>query len=261
MIRPAACLLAISALILSIGGCTSVPRDVVTTVPAANYAQTFEAAKATLREYRFVIERVDARAGVITTQAKGTAGLITPWDKEQTTTRQELEELINQEVRTVRVEFIPVGTPEKDPVISARKATLTPADQANADLIDLRDLGQDLQCRVIVAVDRLHRPGRLLSTKTIRGTRNYEDPDLNRRSIAPLSSESLGRDENLEKRLTDEIQKRAQNVSAIPASSASPAPAPSPAPASSAPAQLSPAPAGTQSGFEPLRIEPAGESR
>jgi hypothetical protein len=261
MIRPVVSLSIVSALLVSIGGCASAPRDVVTTVPAANYAQTFEAAKATLRDYRFVIERVDARAGVITTQAKGTAGLITPWDKEQTTTRQELEELINQEVRTVRVEFIPLGTPERDPVINARKATLTPADQANADLIDLRDLGQDLQCRVVVAVDRLHRPGRLLSTKTIRGTRNYEDPDLNQRGIAPLSAESLGRDENLEKRLTAEIQKRAQNVSEIPATSASPAPVASPAPASSAPVQSSPASVGTQPGFEPLRIEPAGGSR
>lgn len=248
---------------LMVGGCASVPQDVSTSVPASNYAQTFEAAKATLRDYRFVIERVDARAGIITTRTKPTAGLITPWDKEQSTTRQELEELINQEVRTVRIEFVPVGAPENDPVINPRKATLTPADQAGGDLIDLRNLGQDLQCRVIVAVDRLHRPGRLLSTKTIRGTRNYEDPELNQRGIAPLSSEPLGRDEHLERRLTAEIQKRAQNPSAMgetsPAPAAAPAAAPAvtPAPASNTPTFSPPAAPSGEPGFEPLKVEPA----
>lgn len=261
MIRCAVILGFLTACLL--GGCASVPRDVSSSVPASNYANTFEAAKATLRDYRFVIERVDARAGVITTRAKPTAGLITPWDKEQSTTRQELEELINQEVRTVRVEFVPAGSPDKDPVINARKATLTPADQASGDLVDLRNFGQDMQCRVIVAVDRLHRPGRLLSTKTIRRTQNYEDPELISRGLAPLSSESLGRDEQLEKRLMAEIQKRAQNSSS-PAPAATPSPAPVSTPVQSAPAPASPqtpAPAASEPGFEPLRVEPIGGTR
>ncbi len=256
-----------SLFIIMLGGCASVPQDVSTSVPASNYANTFEAAKATLRDYRFVIERVDARAGVITTRAKPTAGLITPWDKEQSTTKQELEELINQEVRTVRVEFIPSGLPESDPVINARKATLTPADQSAGDLLDLRNASQDLQCRVIVSVDRLHRPGRLLSTKTIRRTQNFEDPELVSRGIAPLSSESLGRDPALESRLLAAIQQRAANpaASSVAPSSSVREPAPQSAtgasPAETTPDSKSAEPVGSEPGFAPPRIEPAEGSR
>lgn len=249
-----------------VAGCASVPRDVVTTVPAANYASTFEAAKATLRDYRFVIERVDARAGVITTRAKPTAGLITPWDKEQSTTRQELEELINQETRTVRIEFVPGSLAQsaagKEPVISARNATLTPADDATGDLVDLRNVNENLECRVIVAVERLHRSGRLLSTKTIRGTRNYEDPELNRRGLAPLSGEALGRDSALEQRLIAAIQQKAQNSSGAaavgPASMSTPSSALTPAAAPVATPQSAPS---GEPGFEPVKVEPVGGNR
>lgn len=265
MIRCVATLFTLTITLL--GGCASVPQDVSSSVPASNYANTFEAAKATLRDYRFVIERVDARAGVITTRAKPTAGLITPWDKEQSTTRQELEELINQEVRTVRVEFVPAGSPESDPVINARKATLTPANEAAGDLIDLRNVGQDLNCRVIVSVDRLHRPGRLLSTKTIRGTRNYEDPELNQRGLAPLSSESLGRDSALESRLLAAIQQRAANAIAPSATPASPTQTeatsqPAIEPNAAQPTPGKPAePVSSEPGFAPPRIEPVGGNR
>jgi hypothetical protein len=273
MIRCVAHLAALATTLLSgvlLCGCASVPQDVSTSIPASNYASTFEAAKATLRDYRFVIERVDARAGVITTRSKPTAGLITPWDKEQSTTRQELEELINQEVRTVRVEFVPVAAQAGEPATSPRKATLTPADEAVGDLIDLRDGSQDLQCRVVVAVERLHRPGRLLSTKTIRGTRNYEDPELNRRGLAPLSAEPLGRDVALEQRLIEAIQKRAMNSSptantstpqSAPNSASTTPPANTPlAPTVPSAATSDAAPSG-EPGFAPPRIEPVEGSR
>lgn len=264
MIRAALRILSTSAFTLlatvMVGGCASVPQDVSTSVPASNYANTFEAAKATLSDYRFVIERVDARAGVITTRAKPTAGLITPWDKEQSSTRQELEELINQDVRTVRVEFVPTAVNAREPATSPRRATLTPADEAVGDLVDLRSGSQDLECRVIVAVERLHRPGRLLSTKTIRGTRNYEDPELIRRGLAPLSAEALGRDPALEKRLIAAIQKRAQNAAA-PVPTAAPVATPvESVPPAPLVAPTAPIPSG-EPGFEPLKVEPVEGSR
>src|SRR5438128_989361 len=79
----------------------------ISTAPAPAYAEAFDTARQTLRDTGFILERVDARAGVITTQPKTTAGLLTPWDREQTSFGQDLEDLFQRHQRIVRVEFEP----------------------------------------------------------------------------------------------------------------------------------------------------------
>ena len=193
---------AILGCLLLLAGCSSAPRVSDTPLETQEYARGFEVVKDVLREYRFELERIDARHGVITTRAKPTAGLITPWDKEQSTPRQELEELVNQELRAVRVEFVPIG------VDSHQRSTLTPADTAEADFNDLRSQQQTLRIVVTVNQLRVHRPGRQLSTKSIRNSTMYADPALSARGLAPMAIEELGRDEKLESRLLAAIEKQ-----------------------------------------------------
>lgn len=188
--------------LLLLAGCNSAPRVSDTPLEIQEYAKGFEVVKNVLREYRFELERIDARHGVITTRPKPSAGLVTPWDKEQSTTRQEAEELINQEMRAVRVEFVPAG------VDSVQRSTLTPANTAEGDLKDLRSEQQPLRIVVTVNQLRVHRPGRQMSTKSIRSSTMYIDPELQRRGLAPMSIEELGRDEMLESRLLAAIEKQ-----------------------------------------------------
>ncbi len=188
--------------LLLLTGCGSAARVSDTPLETQEYAKGFEVVKNVLREYRFELERIDARHGVITTRPKPTAGLVTPWDGEQSTTRQEAEELINQELRAVRVEFVPTG------VDSVQRSTLTPANTAEGDLKDLRSEQQPLRIVVTVNQLRVHRPGRQMSTKSIRSSTMYTDPELQRRGLAPMSIEELGRDEKLESRLLAAIEKQ-----------------------------------------------------
>lgn len=89
---------------LILGGC-SAPRSPEFEVSSGEYAAAFDAAREVLRDYRFQLERVDAAAGVITTQPKNTAGAASPWDREQSTLGQEVEDLLNLQRRVVRVTF------------------------------------------------------------------------------------------------------------------------------------------------------------
>jgi hypothetical protein len=95
-------LMLLAALVL--GGC-SAPGSPEFEVGAGEYDAAFNAAREVLREHRFQLERVDAAAGVITTQPKNTGGAASPWDTEQSTLGQELEDLLNMQKRVVRVTF------------------------------------------------------------------------------------------------------------------------------------------------------------
>jgi len=93
-------------LTVAMGGCRAKGEGSFRVAPG-QYARAFDAAREELRARRFSLERVDAAEGVITTQAKPTAGLATPWDGEQSSARQEVEDWVNQQKRTVRVTFEP----------------------------------------------------------------------------------------------------------------------------------------------------------
>ncbi len=78
---------------------------------AGHYPAVFDAAMRTLDEWRFVPDRIDAARGVITTYPKRTAGLATPWDREQTGLDDEARDLLHQHEREVRISFDPPETP------------------------------------------------------------------------------------------------------------------------------------------------------
>tara|TARA_A100000171_G_scaffold42230_1_gene43455 strand:+ start:4026 stop:4640 length:615 start_codon:yes stop_codon:yes gene_type:complete len=148
---------------------------------AAGDELVFDAARETLMDYRFALDRVDARRGVITTHPKRTAGIATPWDQEQSGIDQEWEDLLNEQRRVVRVEF------DRD-------------EQAQGEPIT--------ELRVLVEVIRTHRPGWRVQTESVRlsnhaRTRNREG------ELEPGSfGEVVGLDHRFAARIAEAINQR-----------------------------------------------------
>ena len=178
MRRPALAPLALLACALAhLAGCaasrTGAPADAATapiagaphdpatfTVPAGRYAHAFDAARDTLRERGYTLERVDARAGVITTRprtepalAGAPAGAGSSW--------------LNAQRSLARVEFSPI--PDSPPA---------PGE-------DLRAADTPLHARVVVVVERLQRPGRRIESTSIQLSTRWREPDWSERGMHP----------------------------------------------------------------------------
>lgn len=177
-------------LALLLAGCASArPEEAVFTVPPGQFAATFAAAKDVLVSYRFELDRVDARSGVLTTRAKPSSGLATPWDAEQSTFLQEWEDLLNRQLRRVRITFEPAEAVDSAPP-------------------DLRLFEGPLVARVEVVIDRRRRPGWRVETSSIRMSSFTRDPALGPRRMSPAYDVPHTRDEALAARLGREIARR-----------------------------------------------------
>ncbi len=129
-----------------------------------------DATRQVLADHRFVIDRVDGRRGVVTTEFKSTQGIASPWDGEQGSLRDESADFVNQHERSIRV------------------------------LIN-----DDGSVDVSVVVQRVHRPGWRIETEsisssthtTVIGTDGRAQP---RRLVTPV-----GIDGQLARRIGEEI--------------------------------------------------------
>lgn len=200
-------LLALAALSLAaVGGCSSVKSANLLTVPAGRYADAFDATREALRDLRFDLERVDARLGVITSRPKPTDGLATPWDIEQSSTSQEIEDLVHQQRRQVRVAFLtprprPDGSPADGPpeLIPLQDAPMP------ANLVDYRG---SVTIRVQVNMIRVERAGWRPSTSSVRGSTFTTDPLLEAAGGAAVYETPAGEDRELASRIIDRVRTR-----------------------------------------------------
>lgn len=198
-VRLLGCLLLAPAVLA--GGCvTQEPPPAEFEVPPGSYAAAFEAAQSSLRDLRFDIDRVDARAGVITTQPKTTGGLGTIWDQEQSTPDQEWEDFVNLHDRRVRVTFEPLGG-EAEPPAGGQATTAAGAG-------DVRAVEGVLICRIEVVVDRTRRPGWQIDPTAIMLSSHSSDPELVRRGMEPSYTEPLAEDRFLAARLARTVERR-----------------------------------------------------
>jgi hypothetical protein len=151
------------------------------------YAATFQAVKDELRAAGFELDRIDARAGVITTRPHVSAGLGTPWIGDETTIGQEFEGLLNRQRRTVRVVFTPSqGEPE------TRDA---------AAPFDARRPGVELRAQVEVRVERVHRLGLRPSSASVRLSSVMDRGDRDGADEEPWTTTVIGDDDLLAARL------------------------------------------------------------
>ena len=204
--------LCLGALALSVavglGGCSSqqqVQQSATVSVP--DYAAAFDAAKTVLREYGFSIDRQDARAGVITTRAKSTGGFATPWDREQSSIGEEVDDAFNRQARLVRVRF----------------GSRAGAAAASVD-VDVRTQTGPLSVTVSVQLLRRERPGWRVESTAINLSSYTSDPALARRGLEPTYDVVVGTDDPLAARLASEIELKA-TAPRPPTVVATPAPA------------------------------------
>lgn len=132
-----------------LAACTAKPQPTVLSFPSDRYADAFQAAKDTLRDFEFELDRVDARSGVITTLPRAWSGAATPWLPYSSTPRDAWEGLVQFEHRSARIEFRPA-----DPTV--------PPD------VDLLEYKGEISSTVSVGVERVYRPGRRVDATGVR---------------------------------------------------------------------------------------------
>jgi hypothetical protein len=161
-----------------------------------HYQAAFDITGKVLRECRFVPDRVDARAGVISTYPKHSAGIAMPWDQEQSSLEDELADLFNHQQRQVRVTFTPVTS---DPLAD---------DPLGAPIPDMRVAQGPIQVDVQVFIERIRRPGKRLNPSKVTLSSYAQDPAMLARGIEPAHVQTIVRDDLLSRRLAETIGAR-----------------------------------------------------
>lgn len=128
------------------------------------YPAAFDAATEVVRRLGFELARIDASAGIVTTNTVSTAGLATPWMRTEADLSQEIESFLLRDQRRVVITFDPgVHVDEGDtPGGVAGGSGVSPA------ALDRRYDDRELVCRVEVKKERLSRPGLRLSPDAVR---------------------------------------------------------------------------------------------
>jgi predicted nucleic acid-binding Zn-ribbon protein len=184
---------------LVLGGCSPAgPR--VFTFEASSYPAVFDAAREEIRGARFELNRVDARNGVISTELKETGGLATPRDFEQQSLGQEWQDLLNDQLREVRVWFRPVG---EEPAREADEV------DPGADLRAMASGGGEIEATVEVILHRRRQPGWQVETESIRRSGKYTTPEFGRRQMYAGSTTPIRRDDDFARELARRIVERA----------------------------------------------------
>lgn len=175
-------------------GCQAAPTATQLRIEPGKYAVAFDAAREVLREYNFTLNRVDGRAGVISTYTKPSAGLASPWDGEQSTPGQEVDDYMNDNQRRVRVTFEPVG----------------PGGGGAGDAVDVRTAAErgETVMRVHATVERIQRPQWRPDTSGVNQYTRALDVDLARRGMEPSYAVPVSEDRLLGARLVEEIRRR-----------------------------------------------------
>ena len=154
-------------------------------VEGVPYTDVFQAAREVLGSYRFGINRVDAARGVLTTHPKRTVGIASPWDQEQSTIGQQLEDFANQQERVVRIEF--------------------DHNQSDADHQQAQGI---VRVRVGVVLSRAHRPNWRIESESIRLSTHARSRDELGRIEPTEFREVLGHDSALATRIAQAIAAR-----------------------------------------------------
>lgn len=152
----------------------------------------FTAALTELRERRFVPERIDAQAGVITTQPKRTGGLVSPWDGEQASLADEFEDTFHYHTRTVRITIAPVAPP----------ADLT------SESRDLFAAKAPTRVEVEAFVARRQTPHMQPQPRVLGLTTQAIDPALSPRGMTGSYDVPLSRDDDLAASIANSIARR-----------------------------------------------------
>ena len=159
-------------------------------IEPGRYAATFDQSRDVLRDLGFILDRVDAQQGVIATMPKGTGGLATPWDQEQSGLGDRAADAVQKHRRVVRIEFAPAGI-----------------EPGSAEVRDLRTDKRPLEAQVSVTVYQINQPGWRLNTQAILESTYTHDPQLDARGMG-VYSVAVRRDDDLARRIAERVRER-----------------------------------------------------
>ncbi len=196
--RLAIVLLAVVVTGLWTGGCAAPGRGEVVIAPG-DYPAAFEAAAEVIRDARFDMDRVDARAGVISSSPRVATGIALPWDMAGSTPERQFEDLLNRHARRIRITFEPVEAMEGTGGAGG-------VGGAAPDLLAAEPM--PLVMRVRVLVEREQRPGWRLDSTAISLSRRAGDPALAQRGMEPGYTVVVREDPDLGERLAERIAER-----------------------------------------------------
>ncbi len=186
--------------IASIAGCASSGPLTVDIPAEANntaYSRAFDAARDTLVARRFELDRIDARAGIITTRAKPTAGIFTPWDREQSGAFSALEDTVHQHQRRVTVTFVPVDAGERPKGVAP----------------DLISYNGPVRANVSVLIERVERPGFRAEVRSPRYSTMSVDEQREKLGEYPSFGAPLSPDDDFAARIAADIRAAVEGLS------------------------------------------------
>jgi hypothetical protein len=156
----------------------SADRDDMMVIPAGRYADAFSIAQDEIRSLGFLLDRVDARQGVISTLPKAAIGLPGPWDQSQSSAVQEFDDMLHRHRRVIRVMFVP-DTGDVD--------SGEPTDPLAASQRDLAADGtsQPVRAQVRAWVIRVQKPGWRPDSTDLLRSGYWWDPALGARGMQP----------------------------------------------------------------------------
>lgn len=170
-----------------LAGCRSAPGPDVyagrTSASLSDYQAAFAGGKDVLREMGFELDRVDARAGIITTRARLGSGLATPW----TVTERPVNDLAHRNRRVARLVFTPADAPSQD---------------------DLRGFAGAIDVECVIEVERVYNPGRRPSPTSVRLGGTWRDRDLPQTEEGTRFARFIDNDEELAGRAIDMLLER-----------------------------------------------------
>jgi len=172
-------------LLMMLGVLAGCRTGTVTSLPVepGGYADAFTGVTEVLRAQGYELERVDARAGIITTRPLASSGVWTPWITSERTARDEIESSLHRQRRLAEVRFL--GTQG-----------------------DFRLTPDPLRLEVRVSVERVYQPGVRVTPASVRLRHVSEDPGLDLPRDEPVFAVSMRSDQAAAAYLTGLLAER-----------------------------------------------------
>ena len=171
-------------------------------IAPGSYDEAFGAAREALIGLGFVLDRVDARAGVLTTRPNESGGLATPWDRVQSDLRGEVADFVHPQRRVVRVRFVPLA--EADRLPSDAPGLQIAGTPPPESLVKVSER-EPLVGQVRVTIERTYEPYWRPSAVDSGRSSHTRDPSLRSRGMSRAFSVPVGRDAKLEERIAASV--------------------------------------------------------
>lgn len=164
-------------MLMGVGGCSTHMQSGIVQISAPRYREAFDAVKQTAHDYHFPLAFIDPRQGIVETETQPAGSILEPWEVDEPSVAQSLENTLMHQRRRVRFEFWPIS-PD-----SAQTAAAPDVLSLSSPSVDLTQTNSPLEIRVFVYMERSDMPGQQRSTWTRSKSSRYTTGDPNDQGI------------------------------------------------------------------------------